>query len=333
MALTLSCGCLRFGYEPVDALRDSKADAGQRDSGTGGIGAGAGYGDAATAQDAGETPLRDAGAPDAGKAGMKDAGAQPLDGGTDAAVDAGPSDAGGSIDAALADAALEDAAMVEDAAVDAGPVDPCAGRSDVSFCDGFEDPELSNWNYPIAMNGELERSTDPVRSGSAALHASTGPSNGANAAARYGAKIFGHQTTGDVWARAWYYLPSSVTINTFFSTLLITEVEMPYFGCSVLVKPSRVELGGVTARFFTQAPFPRDRWTCVELHIRIHASTGICEAYVDGMIATQSAMTDTLPAMGYTSLEVGIHYTEPNQGPVEVYVDDVAAGTARVGCD
>ena len=57
------------------------------------------------------------------------------------------------------------------------------------------------------------------------------------------------------------------------------------------------------------------------------------KAYIDGQLAASTAAIDTLPDRGYTSLDVGIHYTDPKQGPVEAFVDDVAAGTSRIGCN
>ncbi len=47
----------------------------------------------------------------------------------------------------------------------------------------------------------------------------------------------------------------------------------------------------------------------------------------------QSPATDTLPDMGYTSVDIGIHYADLGQGPVTAYVDDVIAGFQRYGCN
>jgi hypothetical protein len=71
----------------------------------------------------------------------------------------------------------------------------------------------------------------------------------------------------------------------------------------------------------------------VELHVQIDASKGVFEAYLDGTLAAKSPATATLPALGYTSVDVGIHFTDPTQGPVEAYVDDVVAGFTRLGCN
>jgi len=104
-------------------------------------------------------------------------------------------------------------------------------------------------------------------------------------------------------------------------------------GCSLRIRSNDVELGGLMTMPRTMSPFPRDQWTCVEVHIHIDASAGICEVFVDGVVAAQSPMVNTLPAMGYTTLDVGVLSAEPAQGPVEIFVDDVVTGITRVGCD
>jgi hypothetical protein len=164
------------------------------------------------------------------------------------------------------------------------------------------------------------------------LRATTGAA-GSNNAARYGVAAFPHQKSGDIWLRYYYYIPSSTVVNPAFSTCVVSEIEPPYFGFSLVVLPSRVDIRVFDTAYQGTMAFPRDRWTCVELHVQIDAAAGRFEAYLDGALAVRSPATDTLPGMGYTSVDVGIHYTDPNQGPVEAYVDDVVATTARIGCN
>jgi len=323
LALGLGSGCLRFGYEakrgPVvlqpDAATpfDAAMDAARSDAAT----------------------PPDAGASDA-EAGVMDAASPAPDAGMDAAAkdaatgDAAVQDAAAS-DASMSDAATSVDATTPDAASEAGSADPCSGRSDLSLCDGFESA-AGNWS-DIALNGSITRSTLQARSGSTSARATTGSASGSNRA-RFETQAFAQLKQGDIWARAYYYLPSSVTIDTYFSIMQLREAVSPYFGCSLVIRPTLIDLGGsITARFKTLEAFPRDQWTCVELHVQIDASAGTCEGYVDGMIATSSSAGNTLPAQGYSNLDVGICATEASQGPLEIYVDDVAAGTTRIGCD
>jgi hypothetical protein len=250
------------------------------------------------------------------------AGASADDGGSPDA--AHPSDAG----------SLDDAGRAgSDAEVDSGPADLCPA-SDAVFCDGFEDTEFQNWSYPIMQNGTAVQATDGkyVRSGVGSLHATTGPA-APNTSARYGVRAFDHQKSGEIWLRSYYYIPKSTVADPAFSTCVVAEVEPPYFGFSLLVLPTRVAIGVGSTRHPGTLEFRRDRWVCVELHVRIAASGGVFEAYLDGALAARSPAMDTVPDRGYTTLDVGIHYTDPAQGPVEVYVDDVVADTTRVGCE
>jgi hypothetical protein len=201
------------------------------------------------------------------------------------------------------------------------------------FCDGFEDPAFSRWSYTVIKNGSVVRTSAPVRSGAGSLRATTGAVSTTNNAARYGVKAFAHQKSGDIWLRYYYYVASSVVVNPYFSSGVVAEIEPPYFGFSLIILPDRVDIGAFDTKYPGTMAFPRDHWTCVELHVQIDPSAGIFEAYLDGALAAQSPATNTLPAKGYTSADVGIHYTDLAQGPVEVYVDDVVAANVRVGCN
>jgi len=132
---------------------------------------------------------------------------------------------------------------------------------------------------------------------------------------------------------SYYYLPSSSNVTTTFSTAVVSEIEPPYFGFSLVVGAARVEIGALDKLYPGTLAFPRDHWTCVELHVTIDPAQGLFEAYLDGQLAARSPAIDTQPDQGYTVLDAGIHYTDVAQGPVEVYVDDVVAGNLRVGCD
>jgi hypothetical protein len=248
------------------------------------------------------------------------------------------------MDAAMPDAATAqdggghtptDSGTVDDASVrdGAAPTNLCPERSDALFCDGFEDPAFSRWSYTKITNGSVVRATTPVHSGAGSLRATTGAVGTTNNAARYGAKVFANQKSGDIWLRYYYFVASSVVVNPYFSSGVVAEIEPPYFGFSLIILPDRVDIGAFDTRYPGTLVFPRDHWTCVELHVKIDPSAGIFEAYLDGALAAQSPATNTLPAKGYTSADVGIHYTDLAQGPVEVYVDDVVAANLRVGCN
>jgi hypothetical protein len=297
-ALTFTLACQRFGYETRLQATDSTL-VGPDDSAVVGDASPPDLGAPGTAVDPPSTP--DVGPTTEGG----------LDGGPAEPANAGRLDAG----------------------THTAPIDLCPERSDALFCDGFEDPSFSRWSYPVITNGSVEQSTTFVHAGTGSMHANTG-SSGANNVARYAAAIFDQQMSGDIWVRAYYYLPSSTEVTTsLFSTLVVSEIEPPYFGFALIVRSSRVDIGVLDTMYPGTLAFPRDRWTCIELHVTIDPEQGVFEGFLDGELAAQSLPTDTQPDHGYTVIDAGIHYTEPEQGPVELYVDDVVAGTSRVGCD
>jgi hypothetical protein len=293
-------------------------------------------------------------AADDGDAAGQDAGDVRGDGGGsgDAATDAGDMlDAGmpdqsqpdsGVIDSGTTDAGTMDSGPIDSGTTDSGAdsgVDPrwtedCPGVPGVLFCDDFED-NLAKWNYPVHMRGTTAVTMDYKRAGSYALRASTSESTASvQSQARRGVKAFDHRASGDLWARYYYYLPSSVTLTEKFSSGVISEYEDPFLGFSVLIFPDGVGLESrSTTRKITSTTFPRNQWVCVEMHVQIHASAGLFEFYLNGTQITAITGLDTLPDQGYTSFEIGVHYANFNQGPLTVYADDVMLGTTRLGCN
>jgi hypothetical protein len=323
VALTLMFGCVRLGYDARRVPTEEKP-APHDDAGVDRV-FDAAIADAGSRSDA---SVVDASVPDAS---AKDAAVPAEAGALDATV---PEDTGVPNDGAMPepmDAEMDSGSNDADV-VDSGSSELCTERSDALFCDGFEDPDYTRWSYTVIKNGAADRTTTRAHSGVASLKATTGAAAPDNAARR-GAKAFAHQKSGDIWLRYYYYVPTSTVVNRAFSTCVVEEIEPPFFGFALLILPSRVDIGAFDQMYQGTMAFPRDRWTCVELHVQIDAVAGFFEAYLDGALAVRSPATDTLPDMGYTSVDVGIHYTDSTQGPVEAYVDDVVAGNTRVGCN
>lgn len=339
LALTLVSGCVRFGYDSRSPARDPKPDASHEDAG--GMRNDGSISDAGSDASGMDASKQDATVSDAGPdSGKLDGGPNPNDGsmqdGSDPSKDASIQDSGAS-DGGPVDSGPEDAAT-PDAGVDSGsvPTKWCPERTDAVICDDFESGTLTRWEYSISTNGTFALTTVNAHSGTSAVRATTQTSTTRNSEARRGTKAFDHVTSGDIWMRYWYYVPSSVSVNQGFSTCPIAEIEPPYFGFALQLRPSDVAIGVEATRYGSttgNTAFPRDQWVCVEIHTQIDASQGRFEAYLNGTLVVQSPLTDTLPDMGYTSVDIGIHYADLSQGPVTAYIDDVIAGFQRYGCD
>lgn len=330
---------MRFGYEshpanvdggvdsgmtlPDGSISDAAADGG---GGSGGGGMDAGKGDAAVL-DASDGP---------GDGGDSGSGGGSGNGGTDA---------GDVLDAGMPDSGEPDSGLTDSGTTDSGTADPvkpiwtedCPGIPEVLFCDDFEDGDISTkWDTPIHMRGSTARTTDQKHAGTYAMRATTSASTSTvQSRARLPVQALGHRKSGDLWARYFYYLPSSVTLTQKFSTGVISEHEDPFFGFSVVIYPDGVGLeSGLQESKNTSTTFPRDTWVCVEMHVRVDASAGSFELYMDStLIPTGFTSLDTLPDQGYTNFEIGVHYADFNQGAITVYTDDVKLGTSRLGCN
>jgi hypothetical protein len=347
-AVAFTAGCLRFGYGAAPSKLDSGFDSGI--AGTDGSVSGP---DPATDSGSG----MDSGGMDAaisGETAGADASDGPADGGgsssgasdAGALMDSGANDAGMisvMMDSGTVDSGTRDSGTTDSGTTDSGTttseVDPrwtedCPGVPSILFCDDFED-SLVKWSYPVHVRGSTAVTTDYKRMGSYALRASTSASTATEQSqARRGVRAYGGRKSGDLWARYYYYLPSSVTLSNRFSSGVISEYADPFFGFSLMIYPDGVGIeSGAISRKTTTTTFPRDQWVCVEMHVQIHASAGLFEFYMNGSPAIALKNLDTLPEQGYTSFEIGVHYAPFNEGAITVYADDVKLGTSRVGCN
>jgi hypothetical protein len=298
VSLALTAGCGRLGFA-VDSQSDAAFDSGLDAIGAAGSSDAGALGDGSTISD-------------------------------DGALGRGPDS--GPMDANLSDGGSADGGRLDSGSIDSGPANLCPEQPGMIFCDGFEDPTFSRWSFKVVSNGTLTQSTTRFRSGAGSLRATTGTAKMGNVA-RYATQALAHQKSGEIWLRYYYYVPSSTVVTSHFSTGVMSELVPPYFGFSLLVRPAQVAISALSTTFPGTLTFPRDRWACVELHVQIDPTAGIFEAYIDGALAVRSPPTNTLPTDGYTSAEVGIHYADTSQGPVEVYVDDVSAANTRIPCD
>lgn len=336
---SLACGCLRIGYRELDGARANKPDAGTSndpDASTAAVsGRGGGSESGSIAAAMGGMVSRPAGATASGTGGQRAGGAgggsgtSPSGSGGDSGLSGGAGGSGGT--STLMDAGTTDAGS--DAGTDAATQNNrCPERTDAVLCDNFDDGLFNRWDYKLDTYGVLSQSTSPVRSGGS-LHAATTRAD-LESQARWCASVLDKQKSGDIWLRYYNYLPSSVVITSHFSSGVISELQEPYWGVWTAVQSNRVDIGTSFDSFYQgDQAFPRDRWVCVELHIKVDPTAGQLELFLDGTrVAYSPNPLNTVPAMGYTNAEVGIHYAETTQGPVEVYTEDVVLARQRVPC-
>lgn len=287
-------------------------------------------------------------------------GSSELDGGAgelDAATDARRSDGGGDdggldggdrdaaqLDGGGGDAGSEDAGRDDSGPVDSGPVDAGAADSGVLdstscddvhtgtlFCDGFEDALLSAWGWRTEMSGSVVRGTSRTRRGSGALQARTTAGSGKASIA----SSFSAVGSGDLWFRAWFYVPSGYSMAT-VSMLALTEGSSPWAGVAVqAVSGDRghIWIGPEGTAATSTTTIPRDRWFCYRAHIEISSAAGVMEAWIDETLIGRHTGVDTQPASAYSSVITGIEWSSSAQTTAEIWVDDVVVDDSLIECD
>lgn len=253
------------------------------------------------------------------------------------------------MDATSGDARVLDSATRDAGARDSGPPDlgidagPGPTRcddvlADALFCDGFEDtdPEsgvLDPWSFALIIDGtgEIATVSDPVRHGARALRATTFE---AGARAAIGVRQPDLPDDGTMWVRMWLYLPSEVAVDS-ISLLYIGNDDGSQGLSAQTYGDGRAAqwIGSADQWHGTETELPRDQWTCLQYRVEISDTDGEVELFVDGASAGVFSGVDTLANGGYAGLEAGIEYTGDAQGPLTLFVDEVAVARDEMPCE
>lgn len=224
----------------------------------------------------------------------------------------------------LADGALGDARS--DSAGDGSTdvADVCTAL----FCDGFEEPSLAAWGSALDTGATATRDASFGFRG-ASLHV-VGPL-GSTVVARY-TDVFPATVPTDEWVRVYLYIPASTTLDA-------EPVELTNAAGDHQLVFSLYDIGvdihahGIAGDFSAVANHtaPRDTWTCYEFHVHV-AAAGSVEMYRDGTLVVAQPGIDTRPVTGDLSrLRVGMPSKDASANE-NLFVDEVAAGTSRIGC-
>ena len=263
---------------------------------------------------------------------------------TDAGLDAGPPppprDSGMDATGVQVDSGLDAGPPPPvDAGLDAGPADagPDTTHCDdihagALFCEDFEG-DLGNWPERAVSTGASARiSSAETYMGTGALRSET-PMGETEAYLR--ANVLPIMSTGDLYVRWWYYLESGFTL-TAIEVASLAEIDRNYHLVATTY-PSSMDIH--THGFATDdringgTGLPRGRWTCVEIHVHFDATAGSVVLYVDDTETAAIRNFDTVEARGLTTIEAGLIWQHADQVPAVLYVDEIVADTAPIGCD
>lgn len=249
--------------------------------------------------------------------------------GSDGGTDAGAGDAGVDTSIVVEDATWVDAggAVLDDTACD-------DVHERAILCEGFEAPIADPpWRYAY---GDVTIVSEPAHRGIGAMRAEI-TSDLRNAYLQ--SVELPYITEGEVFARAYFFLPSSSPAE-WLTLLHVEDGGEPWrFGQVKLIdgvlsirEGAAPEL--TTAPTQVAEPMPRDRWVCIELRIAV-AEAGAVELFLEGRSIASFDGVDMRPMWGYRTLYAALYEEEvrPTGTPSVIYMDEVVVDTTRIGCD
>jgi len=198
------------------------------------------------------------------------------------------------------------------------------------FCDGFESPTLAAWDgAEITGMSAVARDTTQMRTGIAALHVSGQTSS--DVADQF-VDVFPVVPPTDQRVRVFIYSPSSSALNC--EPVALGNPSRNYqFVFSLYDTAFDIHAHSIAGGFNVTrniAP-PRDRWVCYELHVAI-AQVGTVELFQDGTLVAVQSDIDTRPPGDLGRVFVGMP-SKSFDTTEELWVDDVVADTAPIGCN
>lgn len=216
----------------------------------------------------------------------------------------------------------------------------------VVFCDEFDVEQLDpEWTTEFGFEGPdpvVDRTV--VHSGAGSLHftasaASSSPKN-------YLVHDIDEVPGNDVYVRAYVWYPPEGNQGALFLRVVASAPYPDYQDMVAITKPDSTMLFGLydqsnEALVYGDpaAPMPRGQWACVQLHI-VRGPVGggaFAELTVNGVSA--GAFTDHDTTYPVTSLQLGPYANSvcaPDtvcDAPPEIYIDQLAVGSAELPCD
>ena len=231
----------------------------------------------------------------------------------------------------------EDAGDATDAAADAGSGECTGARAAALVCSDFEsDPLANEWpDTSVSTDATLERTTLRAHSGTASLRATSAAADSLAVVAR----SFPALSSGELWFRAYLYVPSGLLTETMNIFFVGEDPEPnppePFLGVDFNLEAGATQLYSpqwTPMRTTGELLIPRDRWFCFRARIAISDTEGAVEVYVDDALAVETTGVDTLPSGGVRRFRAGIDWSSEQDAFFEVFMDDLVLDVEEVGC-
>ncbi len=200
------------------------------------------------------------------------------------------------------------------------------------LCDGFEPVDVA-WDYQILDFGSVARSEERGAQGDASLKVDIDMVDEFKSA-RWGKNaVLEFLTDGELHIREYIFMPSTTVVADQLSIMVTGNLVDPFPSANVLLTPGKIHAVVEGEDRSEPFEFPRDRWVCLELHLQIDTTAGSISIEVDGSTIVSGTSLDTRVVGGYSNIDVGFHYATPTQPGSRMFVDEIVAATAPIGCD
>ncbi len=199
------------------------------------------------------------------------------------------------------------------------------------FCDPLESPTLYGLGKVLVAGGAVESTSDVYR-GIRAVRAVT-PTAAGTRRAYVERRVGGDIDEGQVWTRAYLYVPASAPND--FTAFAFDETHAPHYGVSFGIHTDGrtfLRTGGPSPRRAYGPQFPRDEWVCLEMRVKV-AQSGRADLYLEGARVATITGRNTRFGSDYGTVKAGIIWAPSNGAPIEVLTDELAVGRTRLGCD
>jgi hypothetical protein len=226
----------------------------------------------------------------------------------------------------------------------ASPAGACDKYGGALLCDDFESGTLGRWSGVTQLEGGSVTLSQMLSHGGTTSALGTAGLPGATQGSGIGQLVYafaGNLKDGDVYLRAWYYLPTGFALNSW----IVLMALLPPDGAPFTKVSADIEGGAgreprfnlvnnvLNGGYMTSAAVPRDRWFCALLHVRLGPSgTGYLSLSIDGTVLAQAAER-TVPDSGYHYAAVGMHSSDTNTQAPRLYWDDVVISHSPISCD
>jgi hypothetical protein len=211
-----------------------------------------------------------------------------------------------------------------------GGLPSCAGRT-FALCEDFEHPLSSLWSPLQSVNATWAVDGTRPHGGAASLHLTT------NSIASPNSAIAGLKETttfplSEYWMRAWIYFASPMPDH---SQLFQFATATPEWTVMETAPGGAFQLANLGSYHTAVAVLPTDGWQCVEWWIKPGSGmAGTIAVWLNGTMVMQYA-ENTQPMSPFNSFELSVAlYPFPmNSEPMhELWIDDLAIDSARIGC-